>query len=108
MTSKPPLSLDIYDHRNIVLRIGDEQVPFVQGIHFEVSAIDTPVLEVSLPELGRDDLTEEQGKKLASIIETLQSYGVRIVFKPLSEITPESDPKEQSLAESTLKQILTK
>jgi hypothetical protein len=103
---KRPLSIDIYDHRNIVIREGSEPLPFVQGIKFEASAITPPTLEVVLPELVRDELTDEQGKKLSSVITSLQSHGARIEFKPLSEITPEvGSESEQAMAEHTLQQL---
>ncbi len=104
-TGKPPLTLDIYDHRNIVVRQLDKHLGFIQGISINATSTDMPTIEAVVPEPTDADMTEEQHKAMAETIRILQEHGARVHLTSWKDLVPEQNPEEQAQAEKALVQL---
>lgn len=107
MDDLQPLSINIYDPRNVVIAHGGKRLGLIQEIKFE-AAVDRipPVLEVTLPDESTFEVGSEQAQELSKTIDAVLERGGTIKFKNKGEFALDSNPVEQALAEESLSQMI--
>ena len=97
-----PLTIEIYDTRNIIVLVGGVQLGRIQELklHASVDKI-PPILEATVPEIV-SEMSDATKQAIARTIEVMRSFGAQIHFRPMGDFKLEANPEEQTQAEQAL------